>query len=113
MRYQITIAKLPLAKDMDDFAFAGTPINETLMRDFTGRSGGFLARRRFYGFVWAAWAWQDAACHCRCARLHLRRRPRPVLRRGGPVELAGGGSAASAARAGWWIAFAGALLGAG
>lgn len=33
IRYQITIAKLPLAKDIDDFAFAGTPINETLVRD--------------------------------------------------------------------------------
>ena len=29
IRYQIAIAKLPLAKDVDDFAFGGTPINET------------------------------------------------------------------------------------
>ena len=28
IRYQKTIAKLPLAKDIDDFAFKGTPINE-------------------------------------------------------------------------------------
>ena len=26
IRYQITIAKLPLGKDVDDFIFAGTPI---------------------------------------------------------------------------------------
>src|SRR5689334_437799 len=27
IKYQLTIAKLPLAKDVDDFAFKGTPIN--------------------------------------------------------------------------------------
>jgi hypothetical protein len=27
IQYQMTIAKLPLAKDVDDFAFKGTPIN--------------------------------------------------------------------------------------
>src|SRR6516164_6215585 len=40
IKYQLTIAKLPLAKDIDDFDFAGTPINETLIRDLVG--GGFL-----------------------------------------------------------------------
>ena len=44
IRYQITIAKLPLAKDVDDFAFDGTPINETLVRDLAG--GGFIAHQR-------------------------------------------------------------------
>ena len=44
IRYQITIAKLPLAKDLDDFAFAGTPINETLVRDLAG--GNFVAHQR-------------------------------------------------------------------
>ena len=44
MRYHITIAKLPLAKDVDYFAFAGTPINETLVRDLAG--GEFLAHQR-------------------------------------------------------------------
>ena len=33
IKYQLTIAKLPLAKDVDDFAFDGTPINEGLVRD--------------------------------------------------------------------------------
>src|SRR5580704_17837841 len=31
IKYQLTIAKLPLAKDLDDFEFEGTPINETLV----------------------------------------------------------------------------------
>ena len=44
VRYQIAIAKLPLAKDVDDFAFDGTPINETLVRDLAG--GNFVAHQR-------------------------------------------------------------------
>ncbi|MGH7043473.1 MAG: IS21-like element helper ATPase IstB [Acetobacteraceae bacterium] len=44
IRYQITIAKLPLAKDIDGFSFDGTPINETLVRDLLG--GNFLAHQR-------------------------------------------------------------------
>ena len=44
IRYQITIAKLPLAKDVDDFTFGGTPINETLVRDLA--AGEFLAHQR-------------------------------------------------------------------
>ena len=39
-----TIAKLPLAKDIDDFTFDDTPINETLVRDLA--SGNFLAHQR-------------------------------------------------------------------
>ncbi len=44
IRYQISIAKLPLAKDVDDFTFDGTPINETLVRDLAG--GDFVAHQR-------------------------------------------------------------------
>jgi len=44
IRYQLTIAKLPLAKDIDDFDFAGTPVNEALVRDLT--TGAFLAEQR-------------------------------------------------------------------
>ena len=44
IKYQITIAKLPLAKDIDDFVFDDTPINETLVRDLAG--GNFLAHQR-------------------------------------------------------------------
>ena len=44
IRYQISIAKLPLAKDIDDFTFDDTPINETLVRDLA--SGNFLAHQR-------------------------------------------------------------------
>jgi DNA replication protein DnaC len=44
IKYQITIAKLPLAKDIDDFVFNDTPINEALVRDLAG--GDFLAHQR-------------------------------------------------------------------
>jgi DNA replication protein DnaC len=44
IKYQLSIAKMPLAKDIDDFSFTGTPINEALVRDLAG--GGFLAEQR-------------------------------------------------------------------
>ena len=44
IKYQLSIAKLPLAKDLDGFQFKGTPINETLVRDLAG--GTFLAQQR-------------------------------------------------------------------
>jgi DNA replication protein DnaC len=44
IRYQLTIAKLPLAKDLDGFEFSDTPINETLVKDLAG--GGFIAQQR-------------------------------------------------------------------
>jgi hypothetical protein len=44
IRYQITIARLPLAKDIGDFTFDDTPINQTLVRDLAG--GNFLAHQR-------------------------------------------------------------------
>src|SRR6201746_51296 len=44
IKYQLTIAKLPLAKDVDDFAFNDTPINENLVRDLAG--GAFIAQQR-------------------------------------------------------------------
>jgi len=44
IRYQLTIAKLPLAKDIDDFDFADTPINESLVRELA--TGTFVADQR-------------------------------------------------------------------
>jgi DNA replication protein DnaC len=44
IRYQLTIAKLPLAKDLNDFVFEGTPINQTLVHDLA--SGNFIAQQR-------------------------------------------------------------------
>ena len=44
IKYQMTIAKLPLAKDIDDFDFDAAAVNETLLRDLAG--GGFIKQQR-------------------------------------------------------------------
>ena len=44
IKYQLTIAKLPLAKDIEQFDFTGTPVNEALVRELA--SGAFLAEQR-------------------------------------------------------------------
>ena len=44
IRYQMTIAKLPLAKDIEQFDFTGTPINEGLVKDLA--TGNFVADQR-------------------------------------------------------------------
>jgi DNA replication protein DnaC len=44
IKYQMIIAKLPLAKDIDDFAFDGAAINEGLVRDLA--RGEFVAQQR-------------------------------------------------------------------
>ena len=44
IKYQLTIARLPLAKDVDGFAFQDTPVNEGLVHDLAG--GGFIAQQR-------------------------------------------------------------------
>jgi DNA replication protein DnaC len=44
IKYQLTIAKLPLAKDIEDFDFDGTPVNGALIRELA--SGTFIADQR-------------------------------------------------------------------
>jgi len=44
IKYQITVSKLPWAKELADFDFNNTPVNETLVRDLS--AGGFLAQQR-------------------------------------------------------------------
>lgn len=44
IKYQMTIAKLPLAKDLGDFVFDGSPVNEALVRDLA--TGAFLDAQR-------------------------------------------------------------------
>lgn len=44
IRYQLTVAKLPLAKDIEEFDFTGTPSNEGLVRDLS--TGSFVADQR-------------------------------------------------------------------
>lgn len=44
IKYQMTIAKMPLAKEVDEFTFEDTPVNETLIRDLA--RGDFLNHQR-------------------------------------------------------------------
>lgn len=44
IRYQMTVAKLPLAKDIEVFDFTDTPINEGLVRELA--NGSFVADQR-------------------------------------------------------------------
>ena len=44
IRYQMTVAKLPLATDIEEFDFAGTPINEGLVRELA--NGSFVTDQR-------------------------------------------------------------------
>ena len=44
IRYQLGIAKLPLAKELSDFAFDDTPIDHALIEELA--SGAFLAQQR-------------------------------------------------------------------
>jgi DNA replication protein DnaC len=44
IRYQLTCAKIPLAKEIEDFDFAQTPVNERLIRDLS--TGTFAADQR-------------------------------------------------------------------
>ena len=44
IKYQMTIAKLPLAKELEEFDFEATDINETLIRDLA--AGDFLDHQR-------------------------------------------------------------------
>jgi DNA replication protein DnaC len=44
IKYQMTIAKLPLAKDLAEFEFSDGPINEALVRDLA--DGAFLTQQR-------------------------------------------------------------------
>ena len=58
IKYQLTIAKLPLAKDLADFPFKGTPINEALVRDLA--TSGFIAQQR--NVVLAGGSGPDSCC---------------------------------------------------
>jgi hypothetical protein len=89
IKYQMSIAKLPLAKDIDDFVFDGTPpINQTLVRDLTG--GNFLAHQRNVVLVGGTGAGKTHLASAIAPRLHPGRRPGPLLQRRRPRQQARG-----------------------
>src|SRR5205823_14043033 len=87
IKYQLTIAKLPLAKDIDDFDFAGTPVNEALIRDLA--SGAFSQRTAQRCADRRNRHRQVASGHSDCPGLHPWRRQGPLLHRRRPRQSAG------------------------
>ena len=82
IKYQLTIAKLPLAKDIDDFDFTGTPVNQAQIRDLA--SGAFLAEQRNAVLVGGTGPFdklrrQEPSCHRHRPQLHPRRITRALL----------------------------------
>ena len=49
IKYQMTIAKLPLAKELEEFDFEAAEVNETLIRDLA--TGGFLDHQRNFVLI--------------------------------------------------------------
>jgi DNA replication protein DnaC len=94
IKYQITLAKLPLAKDVEEFRFEGTPINDTLVRDLA--TGNFLTHQRNVVLVGGT---GTGKTHLAIAisRACIRDGARTVLHRGRPGEPARGGGACGAA----------------
>src|ERR1700720_3065952 len=87
IKYQLTIAKLPLAKDIGDFGFTGTPVNEVLIRDLA--SGAFLAEQRNAVLIGWNRHRQVASGDSYRAGLHPRRRQGPLLYRRRSRQSAG------------------------
>ncbi len=87
IKYQLTIAKLPLSKDLNEFDFSGTPINEALVRDLAG--GGFLAEPRNAVLVGGTGTGKSHLAIAIARLLHPRRCPRPLLHRRRPRQPAG------------------------
>ena len=97
IRYQMGIAKLPLAKEIEEFVFKGTPINGELVRDLAG--GGFLDAAAQRGADRRHRHWQEPPRDRHRPQLHPRRRQGALLQRRRPGQQARGRGASSAARA--------------
>ena len=87
IKYQMTIAKLPLAKDIDDFDFDTAAVNETLVRDLAG--GGFIEQQRNVVLIGGTGT-EKPRRHRHRTVLHPPRRPRPLLQRRRPRQQARG-----------------------
>ena len=77
IKYQLTIAKLPLAKDIDNFDFTGTPVNQALVRDLA--SAAFLAEQRNAVLIGGTGTGKSHLAIAIARALHPRRRPGALL----------------------------------
>lgn len=78
IKYQMTIAKLPLAKEIEEFDFEAAEVNETLIRDLA--TGDFLDHQR--NLVLIPWPTDD--CKAIGERRGDRHRQDPSRRQSGP-----------------------------
>ncbi len=85
IKYQMTVARLPLAKEIDEFAFEATPVNETLVRDLAG--GDFLDHQRNVVLIGGTGTGKSHS-PSQSPGLHPQRPAGPVLQRGRSREQA-------------------------
>ena len=83
IKYQMSGAKLPLAKELADFDFTDTPVNEPLVRELA--VGGFLANQRNAVLIGGTGTGKSHLAVG--AGLHPRWRPGPLLQRRRPGRL--------------------------
>ena len=84
IKYQMTIAKLPTVKELADFDFASSPVNELLVRDLA--TGAFLEDKRNLVLVGGTGSGKTHSERGHRARLHPQRRPGTLLQRRGPGQ---------------------------
>ncbi len=84
IKYQMTIAKLPLAKELEEFDFDAAEVNETLVRDLA--TGDFLDHQR--NLVLIGGTGREPLGAARLAQHLARQRniDRPTRRRGGKTQ---------------------------
>ena len=90
IKYQMSGAKLPLAKELADFDFTDTPVNEPLVRELA--VGSFLANQRNAVLIGGTGTGKSHLAVAIARGLHPRWRPGPLLQRRRPGQPARGRS---------------------
>ena len=84
IKYQMASARLPTAKELADFDFAASPVNEPLIQELAG--GGFLEGKRNIVLVGGTGTGKTHPRRRHRALLHPQGRPRPLLQRRRPGQ---------------------------
>ena len=79
IKYQMTIAKLPMAKELADFDFSASPVNEPLVRDLA--TGAFLEGKRNLVLVGGTGSGKTHLSVAITPRLHPQWNSSPLLQR--------------------------------
>ena len=84
IKCQMASARLPTVKELADFDFAGSPVNEPLIQELA--TGGFLEGQRNIVLVGGTGTGKTHLAVSRRALLHQKGRTRPVLQRRRPGQ---------------------------